>query len=199
MNPGEEAAWQSLLAMDPDDVCRRANVRFDAAEARYVVPCLGQEIGLAPARREMTGTSPEGERLLTRLGYFSRLSILTYLLHAKASPLAGHLVNPAELPVGQIFFKGSHTLPLGRLTAKYGTDPKAFAERGGTLGGKAVAYGDAAVELPVLPRVPVTLILWRGDDEFAPRASLLLDADCETQLPPDTVWSVAMLALLAML
>ncbi|TAL23845.1 MAG: DUF3786 domain-containing protein, partial [Nitrospirae bacterium] len=67
------------------------------------------------------------------------------------------------------------------------------------LGGKLLNYGDAAVELLPLPRIPVTLILWFSDDEFPARADLLFDATCERHLPLDIVWSIAMLSALVML
>ncbi len=47
--------------------------------------------------------------------------------------------------------------------------------------------------------VPLTLILWQEDDEFPARCSLLFDETCELQLPPDILWSVAMLCSLVML
>ncbi len=47
--------------------------------------------------------------------------------------------------------------------------------------------------------MPVTLILWLGDEEFPPRADLLLDSSCEIHLPLDIIWSVAMLTVLMML
>jgi hypothetical protein len=55
------------------------------------------------------------------------------------------------------------------------------------------------VELYPLPRVPVTLILWFGDEEFPARADLLFDSSVELQAPLDIAWSAAMLSALVML
>jgi hypothetical protein len=43
------------------------------------------------------------------------------------------------------------------------------------------------------------VVLWQGDEEFGPRASLLLDATCQTHLAPDIVWAAAMTSLLLLL
>jgi hypothetical protein len=51
------------------------------------------------------------------------------------------------------------------------------------------------MQLPALPKVPVTLILWRADDEFPARADLLFDATARHHLPTDVLWAVAMLAV----
>jgi len=38
-----------------------------------------------------------------------------------------------------------------------------------------VDCGDVAVTINAFRRVPVTIVLWRGDDEFAPEGSILFD------------------------
>ena len=60
-------------------------------------------------------------------------------------------------------------------------------------------YGDASLRLFPFPRVSVTIIVWKGDKEFASRADLLLDSTCELHLPVDIVWSTAMMSVLVML
>ena len=59
-----------------------------------------------------------------------------------------------------------------------------------------VRYGDAAIVLFPLPKVPTTMILWVEDDEFPARADLLFDATCTAHLPLDVLWSVAMMSVL---
>jgi hypothetical protein len=98
-----------------------------------------------------------------------------------------------------MFFRGSHALPLDNLAKRYGTGKEAFLNKGKELGAESLNFGDAALKLLPMPRVPVTLILWLADEEFPPRADLLLDATCEIQLPIDMIWSVSMLSILVML
>jgi hypothetical protein len=108
-------------------------------------------------------------------------------------------VKPSGLPGGEIFFSGSHVLPLDALAGKYAARPEAFLEAGAALGGRPVPYGDAAIELPALPKVPTTVILWTADEEFPARADLLFDATGPRHLPLDILWSVAMLSILPLL
>jgi hypothetical protein len=60
-------------------------------------------------------------------------------------------------------------------------------ERGGRLDGEVVGYGDAAMRFPVLPRVPITAILWRGDDELPPSGQILFDAGITGYLPLEDI------------
>lgn len=199
MKQGEDKAWELLAAGDPQDVCERAEAYYSAEDRTYTLPVLGHAIVVDPAAHTLEGSSPEAKFILTKTAYFSRLSILHYLLGAKKIAPTGHLLKPTELKSGQIYIKGSHLLPLDGIAARFSGDPEGFLRQGERFGGERRAYGDAAVELRPFSRVPITLILWLDDEEFPGRSYLLFDETCEEHLPPDIVWSVAMMCALAML
>jgi hypothetical protein len=195
---GEEHAWEELASCDPAEVCDRAAVEY-SEEHGYVVPVFGHPIVLDMKARTMTGSSPEAEFLLTKTAYFSRLSILFYLLRAQKIAPTGRLLKPSELKSNQIYFTGSHLLPLEPIAARFSSGPEGFLAQAAKFGGQSRQYGDAAVELLPFPRTPVVLILWLEDDEFPARSYMLFDEVCELQLPPDILWSVAMMCALVLL
>lgn len=199
MSSGENKAWEILKGLDPVTLCRNAQVDFDYASGLYLLKSFGIDVYIDPANKRIYGDAPEGAILLDRLGYFSRPSILWYLTGAKDIPLSGKLLQPVNLRGGQIFFRGTHVLPLERLAEKYCNDIEGFLKRGGQLGGSRLGYGDAAVRLFPFPRIPVVLILWREDEEFPARADLLFDSACEFHLALDVLWSTAMKSILIML
>ena len=55
------------------------------------------------------------------------------------------------------------------------------------LGGRMVHYGDKAVIIPALPRVPIVLVFWSGDEEFQPEASILFDSTIPTYLSTEDI------------
>ena len=196
---GENKAWELLAARDPAEVCARAAVSFDPDNGTYRLPSFGRHFSACPGARSLLALEPEGDVFLQRYASFFRLSALWYLVKASAACPTGNLVKPSNLPGGEIFCKGSHVLPLDALAAKFAARPEAFLAAGAALGGREAGFGDAAVELPALPKVPTTLILWTADDEFPARADLLLDATAPRHLPLDILWSVAMLSVLPFL
>jgi hypothetical protein len=121
------------------------------------------------------------------------------MVKATGAAPAGKLVKPSGLPGGDIFFRGTHVLPLDALAKKYAHDREGFFKRGHALGGRVVSYGDAALEFLPFPRIPVTVILWLADEEWDARADLLFDASSLQHLPIDILWSVAMMTVLALL
>jgi len=196
---GEEKAWELIAGRDPKDICRAAAADHDAATGVFRVRSFGMEFTVSVRERSITSTAAGSEVLLQRLGEFFRLSLLWYLAGAKEVPCTGRLVRIESIRGGEAFSRGSHVLPLGRLAQKYGNDKDGFIGNGERLGGEPERIADAGIRLFPLPRVPVALSLWLADDEFPARADLLLDSSCEIQLPPDIVWSVAMMSVLIMM
>jgi hypothetical protein len=192
---GERRAWDLLAAGSSGLVCPRSGAAFEAAAGEYRLASFGQRFTVHPGERRIGALTPDGVAMLQRHGDLLRLSLLWYLVKATGDSPGGALVNPARLPGGDLFARGTHVLPLEALAAGYSTRPEAFLAAGSALGGRPAPYGDAAVELPALPKVPVTLLLWKADDEFAARADLLFDATAPRHLPTDVLWAIAMLAV----
>ena len=192
---GERRAWELLAAGSPQPVCVRSGAAFEAAAGQYRLAAFGQRFMVHPGERRIDALAPEGAALLEHHADLLRLALLWYLVKATGDRPGGVLVNPARLPGGDLFARGTHVLPLDALAASYSSRPKAFLSAGTALGGRPAPYGDAAVELPALPKVPVTLLLWSADDEFPARADLLFDASAPRHLPTDVLWAVAMLSV----
>jgi hypothetical protein len=198
-NPGEEKAWELLAALDPDAVSRTGSASYDDSAGLYRIRSFGMDFEVSAAARTISSAAPGSDILLQRLGYFFRLSVLWYLVHAKDLACTGRLVKLQGIKGGDIFTTGSHVLPLDQVANKYGRNGDPFLEKGISLGGTIEKVGDAAVRLFPLPRIPVVLALWLEDDEFPARADLLFDSTCELQLPTDVIWSVAMMTVLSVL
>lgn len=199
MPTGEQQAWKILAELDPEDVCVRATVLFDKTAYQYILKSFSQDIYIFPKEKNIFAISPTANLLLNSLGRYSRLSILWYLINSKDISLSGELIKPGDLSGGAIYLKGTHVLPLDKLAEKYSGCIGQFIKRGVELGGEELGFGDASIRLWPFPRVPVVLIIWKGDEEFPARAYLLFDSTCQVQLPADVIWSTATMSLLVML
>lgn len=196
---GEEKAWEILNSLEPYTVCRNGTVSFDQAGGHYRARSFCTEFAIAPQGKTIKSLDGTGEDLIQRYGYFFIHSCLWYLVHAKDIPFSGRLMKPENIQGGELFFRGTHTLPLENLAKKYGEDASSFFQKGRELCAETAGHGDASVRLFPLPRIPVTLILWLKDEEFPARADLLFDSTAEIHLPLDMLWSLAMLSILVML
>ena len=73
------------------------------------------------------------------------------------------------------------------LEARFGKSPQLFRDACLSLDGRSVPYGDVAVEVRVLPKLPLTFVLWVADDEFPARVSILFDSTADEHLPLDAL------------
>jgi hypothetical protein len=182
------ALWEHLIQADPTEVCRRSGAQFDEATGSYLLDFLKERYRISPDSGEidpMTGPISEGDPSIDL-----QVIILTYLLNARGIPLADRLVAVGSLKGGKCFFQGPHSFPLDPLIAQYGSDIKGFLDRGLFLGGVQDVYGDVSVRFPALPRVPVVMVLWKADEEFPPRLSVVFDATVDQQLPLDAIYGL---------
>jgi len=181
--------WKQLAELDTDDVCRRSGVERTNDGAGLSLPVLGKQYRIDPAERTVLLEPPGSSD--KPAGFHLQLSAVNYLIRAQDVSLAGELVNEKQFPTGPLFFRGPHEMPTEKLEARFGTDKEAFEAAGRDVGGRPVPHGDTAVELPVFPRLPITVVLWLGDDEFPARVSYLFDRTANRHLLLDGLWSAA--------
>ncbi|MCX7804825.1 MAG: DUF3786 domain-containing protein [Planctomycetota bacterium] len=186
--------WDRLSAADPSETSARSLCRWDQAGGGYVVPLLGGEYLVRPSARAVE-TLRQALRSEKPAGFNETLLSVNYLLFAQDIPPGGKLLPPERLPEGQFFFRGIHALPLEKLTGRFGNDPEAFLAAGKRLGAEVEGYGDASFTWNALPRIPITFVLWKGDDEFPPRASVLFDSSAHRQMVLDALGALASLAI----
>ena len=60
-------------------------------------------------------------------------------------------------------------------------------EAGRRLGGRDSDAGDTAIVIDAFSRVPLTLVLWEGDDELPAQLNLLFDANITDYLETEDV------------
>jgi len=184
------AIWERLLQEDPRDICRRSGAQFDDATGAYLLNFLQKRYRISPRTKACSLVSPSAVSESPPLDI--QIILLTYLLNAQETPLLDKLVAGSSLKGGKCFFTGAHGFPLDPLVAQYGRDMKGFLDRGVSLGAQHVRYGDAALRFLALPRVPVVMVIWQGDEEYPARLSVLFDASIAQHLPLDAIYGLVM-------
>ena len=102
-----------------------------------------------------------------------KLLILHYLRRAKGSPITNKVITFRELPEGASYFPNFSQRAIRPILDNFGQEPRQLLDAALKLGGHKADYGDASVTINAFSRLAITLVLWQGDDEFAPRGSIL--------------------------
>ncbi len=166
-------AKERLANIDLEQQCRRSGARYQAVDAKKLVSLeyLNQSYQIVFPDAEVSLLGGKGEVPLRE-----KVLILHYLLLAKGTPLTNKLITYKELPEGHIYFPTFSKRAIKPLVDYFGKEPTRLMDTAEKLGGHRADYGDAAVTIKAFEHVPVTLVLWQGDDEFAPAGSMLFDS-----------------------
>jgi hypothetical protein len=98
---------------------------------------------------------------------------------------AGQWVSFADLPAGRMYAQAFQGYSGSLLTRAFGEDVLAFRRACLSAGGEPVELGDAAYAFAALPRVPLMVTYWQGEDEFPSASQVLFDPTATHHLPID--------------
>ncbi len=118
---------------------------------------------------------------------WEKILLLHYYNTASGEPLSQQLMSFQEIPDGRLYVPNFEKRAVSPLLDRFGRQPEEVWEAAHSLGGRRADPGDFSVTVPVFPRVPVTLIFWRGDEEFPPRLNVLFDRTVEGYLPTEDI------------
>ena len=179
--------WDRLQKKDPVQLCHTALAQLETTgDIRLRV--LNTDLIVHPGRRLIraivSGNDiPVNDPLL-------QLITVVYLLSITPAPLRHEKAGIKDLKSAH-FFQGPHELDMGPLMNRYGNDAAGFGEVAGHLGGRHISStADAGFVFSPFPKILMYYLLWEGDEEFAPRFSILFDRSIEDHFAADFIWGL---------
>jgi hypothetical protein len=108
-----------------------------------------------------------------------------YMATADGFPLEGCWISFAELPDGRFYNQAFQGYTGNKIAESIGNDIAKITEVSYRNNGTNLGYGDVSFRFDALPRVPLALVYWRGDDDFSPSCKILFDSSVSHYLPTD--------------
>jgi hypothetical protein len=175
-------ACEELRKRDASALATAAGAEF-SPEQGLVVPFLGvkyrleihPETDIFPA--DSTKEVPLPDRIL----------IAHYLLGAAGKNLTGKLITYRQVPDGHFYFDAFQRRARDPFVNFFGNKGHLFVKCAEMIGAAPVDTGDFAMEFSVFPHVPVQLVLWSGDEEFPPDATILFDESVQRLLSAEDI------------
>jgi len=164
---------------------------FDAADGGALcVPFLNRVYRVSGNGFEFDDMAASGRDVPLQ----EQILILHYLMARPAAVVSDDWVAYREIPGAAFYFGAFVKRAIDPLKKAFGQNVAGLAAAAERLLGRPVAPGDAGFEFRVFPKVPLRLILYAGDDEFAPEANILFDRSIGGMLSPeDIAWLAGML------
>ncbi|AGA70023.1 hypothetical protein Desdi_2607 [Desulfitobacterium dichloroeliminans LMG P-21439] len=161
---------------------------------RIKIDFLGRKFSVDyPSGQFFANTSGEGE-----ISVPAQILILHYLVNRSLAMQTGQYITYKELPGGSIYTQPFTNRAINPLVKSFGHRPKSLVEAACKIGGVPVSLGDVAVSVEVFPKVPVTMVLWEGDEEFSASGNILFDRSAGSILPTEDYAVLASMVVLAL-
>lgn len=131
------------------------------------------------------------ERTGQEAGHNVYLSIFDYLCRTGPAPVFSGRKKPLN-SLGRIAHSGvDESFLFDRYARLFDRAPEPFCAACCKIGAVSFPIGDAAFEFTIFPGLTAALQLWRSDEEFAPRLTLLWDENSLDALRYETLWFIA--------
>jgi hypothetical protein len=164
---------QQCLKTDAQYKPSKQAIKLDYLNRTYLIALPNGEVSLVTGKEEV----PLREKIL----------ILHYFIQAKGTPLSNQMITYKELREGINYFPIFYKRAIRPLVNYFGSEPQRLADIAESLGGRKADFGDAATTIKAFSRVPITLVLWKGDEEFAPEGSIMFDSTVSNYLTNDDI------------
>jgi hypothetical protein len=177
-------AWDELIKKSTDDVVKRTLCLVGESSSNYIINFLGENYLIKTDEKIIETQSGDQFHNLFKMGI-----LLHYLNHAKEQPLANKLISFRELWGGQEYYYAFNNRVLVPLVETFGNNAEQFVKAAEALGGEKIDKSEYGFKIPALPRVPVNILLWTGDEEVDGSANVLFDATANDQMETEAlVW-----------
>lgn len=128
-----------------------------------------------------------GDSKVAVLSIKEKLVILHYLLTANGTPPTGKLITFRELPEGRVYYPTFIKRSVQPLVSNFSSDTGYILRLAERYGGISSELGDASFVIKALHHVPLSFVLWRGDEEFEARGNILFDSGITNYLPTEDI------------
>jgi len=178
-NLGEtlQVARQNFAAAAAQSMAQNSACLFTPEQSRFVIPFLGQNYFVSYPEGLVTRQATGEEAPLA-----TAILLLHYLARASGVPLASSWISYKELQGGAVYIDPFTKRAVLPFVKNFGGRPQEFARAAGLLGGQKTEHGHLSYRIPALPSVPLLYILWEGDEEFPPSATILFDRQANEYL-----------------
>ena len=177
-------AIQKLASINIEEQCQKAGAKLKLLASKKIIT-------LEYLNRSYRITLPETD--VSLLGSLEpvqpreRLLMLHYLIQAGGNHITGKKITYKELPDGASYFPTFYKRAIKPIVDNFCQEPNQLLDAATRLGGHRADYGDLSVTINAFKYVPLTFILWYGDDELLPEGNILFDSTISSYLSAEDI------------
>jgi hypothetical protein len=89
-----------------------------------------------------------------------------------------------------VYYQAFKSRAIDFIRREFESRPEELVQKGIEMGGKEAGIGDFSVSIPVFPKVPITIVMWLGDEEVPTSANILLDRTAGEHLHTEDIAAI---------
>ncbi len=172
-----------LVRKHPELLASRTGTLYtsrDAATGEFKLEFWGRKVLLTFP--EFTGAFFDtGESLNT----FDLTMLAYYFDICDGTPMTGEWIAFNQIPGGLFYAQAFQSYTGDELAKVFKNNSEAFIDANLRLQGRREFFGNISFSYQVLPRVPVMVVCWLGDEDFPSSYRILFDANAHHHLVTD--------------
>lgn len=182
-------ACDNLKTRNIEDIARITGF-YTTAPHILKIPFLNRVYQFSLPECEFTDCSGSAQEIPLQ----EQVLLLHYLQAETIPPPSDTLIAYREIPGAAFYFSAFVKRAIDPLKKVFGDNLQKLEQAALKLNGQKIPAGDAGFHFLVLPKLPLQIILWEGDDEFPSEANVLFDENIGDYLSPeDAAWLAGML------
>jgi hypothetical protein len=185
-----DLACEELRRTDLEERLHKASVTYRTKNGSYEIESPFFEETIIIDAPSFSFRSTQGSNVTLA----AKILVLHYLLKASGNPLGQEKIPYEDIPGCRPYLPVFERRVVRPLISAFGFERDLFREAGTALGAITETYGDVSFTLHALPKIPLTFILWEGDQEFPPSLKVLFDPTIDRYLPLEDITVVSKLA-----
>ena len=111
-----------------------------------------------------------------------KVLVLHHAAYSKGGSLVDHMISYKELPSGEIYIKPFTNRCIKALVGIFASNLDALKKAVEATEYKKERHGDFSCTIQVMPKVPITLIVYEEDDEFPAEGNILFNGNAGNQM-----------------
>jgi hypothetical protein len=180
-----QIAGAQLRSRDPHHVCRLTGALCTEKGGQpcgMTLPFLGRTITMSWP--DLAFRQDSGEEISIK----KRIVILHYLNGAQEEGPRGEWISFQDIPSARFYMDAFNRRVKLPLIATFGDHPDRLLPAAQELfGATRASIGDMSVQVQALPKVPIILVIWKGDEEFSADGTLLFDLSIKDMLSAEDI------------
>jgi hypothetical protein len=189
-----ELAMEAFSRKDPERVSAKGGARYD--QGKIFIPHLNKTIILDSKTHLFSLKEGDSE---SEAPLWLAILAAHYLNAAAGVVPSGVLKHFREFKEGHFYEPAFNRRTKEILVKVFGNNPQAMIKAAQRINGTILNDGDASAKLPYFPYLPITCILWRGDEEFPPEATVLFDETADMFFSAEDMAVAGQMAVLELL